>query len=133
MVPFQIKHRCTTAILFEKDCDSLKLCVEAAAETKADLRAADLRAADLSAADLSGAFYGDDLPLRHPPIQISGLRWHVLILDRHMQIGCELHSLADWQQFDDAQIARMSPRHGAEFWASYKEPLFTLARARGRE
>ena len=37
---FKILHRFTRAVLFEREADSLKLCVAAAVETKADLATA---------------------------------------------------------------------------------------------
>ena len=52
---FEIKHRITGAVLFELECGSLKLCVEAAVKSGADLSSADLSYADLSSADLSYA------------------------------------------------------------------------------
>ena len=67
---FEIKHRFNGAVLFSLECDSLKLCVEAAVKSGAYLggadlidadlvgaylRGADLRGADLGGADLEGA------------------------------------------------------------------------------
>jgi hypothetical protein len=57
---YEIKHRYTGAVMFALECESLKLCVEAAVSAKANLRGADLyganlRGADLRGADLSGA------------------------------------------------------------------------------
>ena len=52
---FQIKHKITGGMLFEAEVDSLKLCVEAAVKSKANLSRADLREADLREADLWGA------------------------------------------------------------------------------
>ena len=48
----KILHRFTGAILFEHETRSMKVCVKAAIEAKANLRSADLRYADLSYADL---------------------------------------------------------------------------------
>jgi len=52
---YEIKHRHTGAVLFSLECGSLKLCVEAAIKSRADLGGADLRGADLGGADLGGA------------------------------------------------------------------------------
>jgi len=52
---FQIKHRWTSAVIFELECRSLRLCVEAAVKQRVSLYAADLRGADLSGADLRAA------------------------------------------------------------------------------
>lgn len=47
----EIKHRFTGAVLFPLECGSLKLCVEAAVKSRADLRDAYLSGADLRRAD----------------------------------------------------------------------------------
>jgi len=52
---FEIKHRWDNSVLFSLECESLKLCVEAAISSRADLSRANLSGADLSDADLSGA------------------------------------------------------------------------------
>ena len=52
---YEIKHRYTGAVMFSLECESLKLCVEAAVSAKADLRGANLSGANLRGANLSGA------------------------------------------------------------------------------
>ena len=52
---FEIKHRYSGAVLFEMETDSLKLCVEAAVKSGADLYRANLSRADLIGANLNGA------------------------------------------------------------------------------
>ena len=52
---FEIKHRYSGAVLFSLENDSLKLCVEAAVKSRANLSWADLNGANLSEANLSEA------------------------------------------------------------------------------
>ena len=52
---FKIKHRFSGEVLFSMETESIKLCVEAAVKSRADLSGADLSRADLSRADLNGA------------------------------------------------------------------------------
>jgi len=52
---FEIEHRWSGAILFSAEVGSIKLAVELAVKSRADLSRADLSGADLSGADLSGA------------------------------------------------------------------------------
>ena len=66
------------------------------------------------------------------PIQLFGLRWRVMILDEHMQIGCELHKLSDWEIYDDARIAAMDGRNALRFWRAHKDALLGLAKSAGR-
>ena len=52
---FEIKSRYDASLLFSLECDSFRICVEAAVKSGANLSGADLSVADLSGADLSGA------------------------------------------------------------------------------
>jgi len=52
---FEIKHWASSKVLFALETKSMKLCLEAAVESGANLRDADLRGADLSGANLRGA------------------------------------------------------------------------------
>ena len=52
---FEIKHRYTNSILFSGEFSSLRLCVEVAVSSRANLSRADLSGANLYGADLSGA------------------------------------------------------------------------------
>src|SRR5258705_316842 len=35
------------------------------------------------------------------PICLSGLNWHVTITDNHIRIGCQFHTIVDWEKFED--------------------------------
>ena len=60
---FEIKHRFSGSVLFSLKTESLKLCVEAAVKSGANLYGAYLYGANLSGANLYGAdLYGADLP-----------------------------------------------------------------------
>jgi len=54
-VLIEIKHRYSGAVLFSLECGSLKIAVEAAVKSHADLTHADLAGAYLAGADLTGA------------------------------------------------------------------------------
>jgi hypothetical protein len=53
---FEIKHRYSGAVLYSLETESIKLCLEAAAKSGADLGGAYLRGAYLREADLRGAY-----------------------------------------------------------------------------
>ena len=55
MAKFEIKHWVSGKILFSLETESLKLCIEAAVKSGADLMGADLMGADLTGAYLTGA------------------------------------------------------------------------------
>ena len=167
---YQIKSRFSGKILFEMECTSFKVCVEAAISAGADLTKANLFEADLTGANLTrvnltranlfGAhLFGADLTradlteadltranlfganltgadgkkttIEKTPIQISGLRWHIIIFDKDMRIGCEYHSLADWWLYDDARIKKMDCT-ALEFCNQYKTMLQGICAATGR-
>ena len=97
----------------------------------ANLADANLADAKLADANLTGAKWRG-VVISKPPIQLFGLHWRVTILDAHMQIGCEFHSISDWAGFDDARITKMDGRNALRFWRSYKAVLLGLADAAGR-
>lgn len=137
---YQIKSRFSGKILFETECTSFKVCVEAAISAGANLTGTDLTETDLTGtnltranltwANLTGAD-GKKTTIEKTPIQISGLRWHIIIFDKDMRIGCEYHSLADWWLYDDARIKKMD-RTALEFCNQYKTMLQGICAATGR-
>jgi hypothetical protein len=98
------------------------------------LSGANLSDANLSGAYLSGAKWRDEITIIRRPIQIYGLHddWAVTILDQHMQIGCELHRLDEWEAFDDRRICEMDGRSALMFWRKNKDALLAMAKADGR-
>jgi uncharacterized protein YjbI with pentapeptide repeats len=83
---------------------------------------------------MSGAKWRDEITIIRRPIQIYGLHddWAVTILDQHMQIGCELHRLDEWEAFDDRRICEMDGRSALMFWRKNKDALLAMAKADGR-
>ena len=123
----EIKHRWNNGILFSSEHASLRDAVTAAVSAGANLAGA-----YLAGANLAGAKWRNGIILNHRPLQLYGLAYPVTILDQHMQIGCELHSLADWAAFDNAQIARMDGRASRRFWDAHGPILLALAASDGR-
>ena len=96
------------------------------------LSGAYLSRAYLSGAYLSGAKWRDAIAINRAPLMLAGLTWDVYILDQHMQIGCELHAIAEWREFDDARITQMDGRDALRFWRAHKATLLALAESDGR-
>ena len=130
----QIKHRYTATVLFECDVpDNIASDRRTRhALEKAVNADAYLAGAYLAGANLAGANWRDGITINRVPLQLSGLHWMVYILDEHMQIGCELHSLAEWAEFDDARIVAMDGRDALRFWRANKAALLAMAAADGR-
>ena len=96
----------------------------------ANLYGANLYGANLRGANLRGAKWTDTIILKQTPIHIQIPNyWAIWILDNHMQIGCELHTFAAWESFDDRCIERMSGEAN-EFWQIYKPTLIAMCRTR---
>ena len=98
----------------------------------ANLRGADLYGADLYGANLRGAdLYGADLDgekLTKTPLQLNNLKWFVLISDSYLRIGCQRHSISDWEKFKDSEIEKMDS--GAlDFWKKWKNSILTICKA----
>ena len=100
--------------------------------SEANMRGAILSDANLIEANMRGAKWADGVFLTQAPIQIYGMHWPVTLLDTHMQIGCELHYLDDWEGFDNARIAEMEGRRALKFWKANKDAIFAMAKATGR-
>ncbi|MDP3139832.1 MAG: pentapeptide repeat-containing protein [Burkholderiaceae bacterium] len=96
------------------------------------LRGANLSGAYLRGAYLSGAKWTDEVIINRAPLQLFGLAYNVHILDQHMQIGCELHTLDDWRGFDDERIVQMDGKTALRFWRAHKAALLALAESDGR-
>jgi len=77
----------------------------------------------VNAENLRGADLRD---AKNAPLLISGMRWHVLISGTGwMQIGCQLHSISEWADFEDSRIASMAS-DALEFWHANKAMLLGL-------
>ena len=138
MAKHQIKNRWDESVLFEcevPDDITSGLCtryaLEQAVKARANLAEANLAGVNLTGVNLVGAKWKGGIVINKPPIQIFGLRWRVTILEKHMQIGCELHKLSDWAKYDDARIAAMDGRNALRFWRAHKDVLLGLARSAG--
>ena len=154
-----ILSRFNASILFEYEAEenSLKITLQVAVKTGADLRDANLRGANLRDANLRGAnLYGADLrganlrdanlrgadlrganlrdadldgeKLVKTPLQLNNLKWFVLISDKYLRIGCQRFTIEEWRNFDDAAIVKMDFA-ALKFWRKWKVPIMALCDA----
>ena len=113
---FEITNRWTGSVMFSLETTSLKLCIEAAVKSGANLDGAYLRGANL----------GDDVPFENEPLQIIGIGYLVLVMDTHIKIGCKLYKHAEWENFSDKEISDMDI--GAlEWWKEWKGFILSLS------
>lgn len=129
---FDIKNRFTEAVMFSCELDAEVSGMEYHFQIGyAVKRAVDARA-NLSGAKLSDAYlfrakWSNDITISRVPIYITGLEYPVYILDIHMQIGCELHTLSDWAGFYRERIARMDGVRLRRFWKAHGPALLAIA------
>ena len=144
-----ILSRLNASLLFEYEAEenSLKITLQAAVKTGANLRGADLYGADLYGADLYGAdldgadlyganLYGANLEganlegekLTKTPLLLNNLKWFVLISDKYLCIGCQRFTIEEWRNFDDATIVKMNFA-ALKFWRKWKGPILALCDA----
>jgi hypothetical protein len=116
MSKVQIKHRFMGVVLFSGNFDTMRLCVEAARRSGADLRGADLHGAYLRGADLRGAYlvgadlrgakWRDGVTLNRAPIKMAtrtdGHEFLLLDTDAgwRVQAGCRFFSMDEaWRHW----------------------------------
>ena len=83
----------------------------------ANLRGANLRGADLIYSNLSGA----DL------IVLQMDLWTAYITTNHIRIGCQSHTLSEWENFTDEEISSMHT-DALEYWNRNKEVIIALCK-----
>ena len=119
-----ILSRFNASLLFEYESEenSLKITLQAAVKSGANLRGADLDGAYLRGANLDGE------KLTKTPLQLNNLKWFVLISDKYLRIGCQRSTIEEWKNFDDETIVKM---HFAalKFWRKWKTPIIALCDA----
>ena len=59
-------------------------------------------------------------------IALNGLTWPVSTDGKKIQIGCQCHSVADWEAFDDERIKIMDIK-ALEFWKASKPTIMAMA------
>ena len=86
----------------------------------ADLRSANLRYADLSYADLSYAT-GEMTYIK----SLQCEKYHISYTHSKLNIGCQSHTVKEWQEFSDDVISEMD--NGAlEWWTKWKPVIMNI-------
>lgn len=103
----------------------------------ADLSRTDLSRANLSGAKLFRASLGEDnkghlITARMPLIMLEGLKYKIIIFDRHIQVGCEIHTIRDWNTFTEDDITAFDTEASARLCLKLRPSIIKLARASGR-
>ena len=96
----------------------------------ANLRGANLRGANLRGANLQGAYLqGADLQganlqganLQETSVQkILGHPWEITVYPESLGIGCERHTIQEWEDYTDEDIDKMDSR-ALSWWKNWKD------------
>ena len=90
---------------------------------RADLRSADLSSADLRSADLRYAV-GE---MRYVK-SLQCEKYYISYTATELNIGCQSHTILEWQNFDDDAISKMD--NGAlDWWKKWKPILMNIIEA----
>lgn len=86
-----------------------------------------LKLSSLSRSKLAGAVFVDSdlngvVGNGKQLITISSERWPIAYTETHLQIACERHTIEEWWDFTDDQIAAMS-KHALTWWKNWKPIL----------
>jgi hypothetical protein len=54
----------------------------------------------------------------------------VSITNEAIQIGCQNHTIEQWDNFTDVEITQMDGKDSLRFWREYKEIIMTLAKTK---
>lgn len=60
-------------------------------------------------------------------VMLHGLDYPVFIQGNTIRIACEVHTVTEWANFTDDEIAAMDGFSSARFWRDYKQVILTLA------
>ena len=93
----------------------------------ADLREANLKGASLRFAQLESVKL-DKAELPDNVVVMDQMHWKVIIIPDRIQIGCQNHSIDDWEAFTNSEINKMDV-HALSFWMAHKQEIITAARA----
>ena len=114
---YEIKHRFSGAVLFSLECESHKVCVEAAVKSRANLAGAYLAdanlacaylaGANLARANLAGAYIAAQLG--HPNGWNAWTYFDTKLNEQRVQVGCQNKTIAEgrayWQgKADRAEV-----------------------------
>ena len=96
----------------------------------ADLGDADLSYADLGGADLGGADLGGAIGNNKEVKSLQLGKYYITILvGIKIHIGCQNHTIEQWENFTDKKISKMDMDNGAfEWWKQWKEVILKVAK-----
>lgn len=87
----------------------------------------DFSCADLAGANFKGAFI-DNIKLSGQPLLIDTPEYGICIFEKYMQIGCQLHTIEEWERFNNRQIMAMDGLNATRWWHTHRDKLLAQAK-----
>ena len=128
----EILNRFTREVIFSGDYDSLKTCVEDAVRRGISLDGASLNGASLDRASFKDTTIFNNIKINKAPVFINGLHWMITLMDHHINIGCKLHTIDEWENFDNESINKMD-KSALRWWIKNKQWIIEMARVHESE
>ena len=63
---------------------------------------------------------------KYQVINVLGCRWSITISDKHVQIGCVLRSIAQWEKMTDSRIKVLGYAEEIDWWHKHKDIVLAL-------
>lgn len=125
---YEIKNWFTGKVIFECEANSLRIAIEIALMSGANLiganlSGANLRYANLRYANLSGATKNWCIGNMREIHSMQLEKYMIAFGEDFLSIGCQQHTVEEWNEFTDDQISKMD--YGAfEWWIKWKDFIF---------
>lgn len=68
-----------------------------------------------------------EVPFSKNPTVIKGLKWPIIITDKHIAIGCQCYTPDEWSNFTKVDLENMSV-DAPDFWKIHKRAILALAK-----
>jgi len=94
--------------------------------SNSDLRWSDLSGSNLSNSDLGYSNLSDsDLENTHVS-RLYGHPWEITVYPESLAIGCERHTVEEWERFTEKEIGMMD-RQALAWWAKWQDSILSYA------
>jgi hypothetical protein len=62
------------------------------------------------------------------PIFISGLDYPIVVVGDKISIGCETHTVSEWESYGTKETIKLDAKKAANFWNKWKEDIISISK-----
>lgn len=84
--------------------------------------------ASLEGANFAGAWWGAAFLKSAPVRELVFGEYNVTYVNTHIQIGCQFHTIEEWENFTDHDILLMDGGYALRFWRKNKDQIIEQAK-----